>query len=84
MVHRIGDTLLIDEFNASEHLVVQKKNRNWDWLKKFFSENFSESSEIVRIFINNFISQMIYLISYKCKNYKYMLIWFILIYNYIK
>jgi len=51
MVHRIDKTLLLDEFNVWEHLMVQPNNK-WDWLKKFFYNNIVESSNIkVSIYI---------------------------------
>lgn len=34
MVHRIGDTLLLDEFNFHRHLFKQQQD-DWQWLSAF-------------------------------------------------
>ena len=38
MVHRIGNTLLIDEFDIHSHLLRTAENE-WAWLKKFYLEH---------------------------------------------
>jgi hypothetical protein len=50
MVHKVGDTFIIDEFDASKHLVVETQQKNWSWLKKFFSDHIFKSGQTVRIF----------------------------------
>jgi len=44
MVHRIGNTLLLDEFDVEKHLVVVN-NEKWDWLKKFFDNTIVKSAD---------------------------------------
>lgn len=44
MVHRIENTLLLDEFDVHKHLMVQV-NDNWEWLRKFFDEHIFKSSD---------------------------------------
>lgn len=39
MVHRIGNTLLVDDFDAHRFL-LQQEDYNWKWLKSFICENF--------------------------------------------
>jgi hypothetical protein len=38
MVHRVGNTLLLDEFDIHTHLLRAAKNE-WSWLKKFYLEH---------------------------------------------
>jgi len=45
MVHKVGDTFIIDEFDASKHLVVETQQKNWSWLKKFFSDHIFKSGQ---------------------------------------
>ncbi|VVC32394.1 Hypothetical protein CINCED_3A025206 [Cinara cedri] len=42
MVHRIENTLLIDEFDVHKHLMVQTED-DWEWLRKFFYNHILES-----------------------------------------
>lgn len=42
MVHRIGNTLLIDEFDIQKFL-QQQNNENWPWLRSFIYENVHSS-----------------------------------------
>ncbi len=35
MVHRVGNTLLIDEFDIHKHL-LRKQEDDWKWLRKFY------------------------------------------------
>ena len=35
MVHRVGKTLLLDDFDVHKHLLRTEKE-NWKWLKEFF------------------------------------------------
>nr|XP_018900109.1 PREDICTED: erythroid differentiation-related factor 1 [Bemisia tabaci]XP_018900110.1 PREDICTED: erythroid differentiation-related factor 1 [Bemisia tabaci]XP_018900111.1 PREDICTED: erythroid differentiation-related factor 1 [Bemisia tabaci] len=42
MIHRVENTLLIDEFDIHKHLIQQAEN-NWEWLKKFFFEHILSS-----------------------------------------
>ncbi|XP_064465942.1 erythroid differentiation-related factor 1-like [Ornithodoros turicata] len=35
MVHRVGKTLLLDEFDVHKHLLRESQNQ-WEWLRKFF------------------------------------------------
>jgi len=37
MIHRVGKTLLIDEFDIHKHLIRKQKD-DWSWLKKFYTE----------------------------------------------
>lgn len=38
MVHRVENTLLLDDFDIHKYLLKQAENE-WDWLKKFFYEH---------------------------------------------
>jgi len=38
MVHRVGNTLLLDDFDIHTHLLRTSENE-WTWLKKFFLEH---------------------------------------------
>ena len=38
MVHRIENTLLIDEFDIHKHL-LRTAESEWEWLKKFFFDH---------------------------------------------
>lgn len=53
MVHRIENTLLLDEFDVHKHLKVQI-NDNWKWLRKFFDEHILDSSDkkVLSIFLS--------------------------------
>lgn len=42
MVHRIENTLLLDEFDVHKHLMVQTED-DWSWLRKFFYGHILES-----------------------------------------
>ncbi|PNF29301.1 hypothetical protein B7P43_G08945 [Cryptotermes secundus] len=42
MVHRIENTLLIDEFDIRKHL-LRTAETEWEWLKKFFSDHVLKS-----------------------------------------
>lgn len=44
MVHRIENTLLLDDFDVHKHLMVHL-NDNWEWLRKFFDEHILKSSD---------------------------------------
>lgn len=44
MVHRIENTLLIDEFDVHKHLMMQTED-DWEWLRKFFYSHILESFE---------------------------------------
>jgi DNA-binding transcriptional regulator GbsR (MarR family) len=48
MVHRIGKTLLLDEFDVHKHLLRQQKD-DWQWLRKFYYETVLESMQNVSI-----------------------------------
>ncbi|EDV19745.1 uncharacterized protein TRIADDRAFT_61760 [Trichoplax adhaerens] len=41
-VHRIGKTLLLDEFNVDRLLADATKIENWDWLKNFYCEQLNK------------------------------------------
>lgn len=43
MVHCIGKTLLLDEFDVHNHLLRAQKQ--WEWLKKFFKEHILQTLE---------------------------------------
>ena len=42
MVHRVGDTLLLDDFDIHKHL-LRKQETDWEWMRKFFYETVMES-----------------------------------------
>jgi len=42
MVHRIENTLLLDEFDVHKRLMMQTEN-DWEWLRKFFYNHILES-----------------------------------------
>ena len=37
MVHRIGNSLLIDEFDLANHL-IRNESKQWSWLKRFIDD----------------------------------------------
>ena len=37
MVHRVGDTLLLDDFDIHKHL-LRRQEADWQWLRKFYFE----------------------------------------------
>jgi hypothetical protein len=37
MVHRVGNTLMLDEFDIHRYLLRQQDN-DWKWLRRFFYE----------------------------------------------
>lgn len=54
MVHRIENTLLIDDFDIYKHL-LKTAETEWEWLKKFFYENVNRATyeEDKHMFIQN-------------------------------
>lgn len=42
MVHRVENTLLLDDFDVHQHLMMQTKD-DWKWLKTFFYKHILES-----------------------------------------
>ncbi|MPC19516.1 Erythroid differentiation-related factor 1 [Portunus trituberculatus] len=42
MIHRVGKTLLIDDFDIYKYLLRQSE-KEWQWLRKFFFENVLQS-----------------------------------------
>ena len=48
MVHRIGNTLFIDEFDIHKYLIRMEKNE-WDWLKKFYYETVLQALAIKQL-----------------------------------
>ncbi|XP_060526608.1 erythroid differentiation-related factor 1 [Cylas formicarius] len=43
IVHRVKNTLLVDEFDIYKHL-LKTSETEWEWLKKFFSENIDKET----------------------------------------
>ena len=37
MVHRVGNTLLLDDFDIHKHL-LRKQEADWQWLRRFYYE----------------------------------------------
>lgn len=54
MVHRVENTLLLDEFDIYKHL-LKTSETEWEWLKKFFFENMDRPSyeEDKHLYIKN-------------------------------
>lgn len=51
MVHRVENTLLIDEFDVHKYLMVKTED-DWEWLRKFFYNHILESFDRkVRLFL---------------------------------
>ena len=48
MVHRVGNSLLLDDFDIHKHLLRQERN-DWDWLRKFFLESVAVNSQRVTL-----------------------------------
>ena len=48
MVHRIGNTLFIDDFDIHKYLLRIEKNE-WDWLKKFYYETVLKALSIKQL-----------------------------------
>ena len=44
MVHRVGNTLLLDDFDIHQHLLRQQE-QDWKWLKEFFMETILRNSD---------------------------------------
>ena len=44
MVHRIGNTLMLDEFDIHRYLLRQQDD-DWKWLRRFFFETVLQSME---------------------------------------
>ena len=44
MVHRVGKTLLLDEFDINWHL-LRTAETEWEWLRKFYYEHVLKSLE---------------------------------------
>lgn len=56
MVHRVENTLLIDEFDIHKHL-LRTSESEWQWLKKFFYEHVLQTlGEKVRSDCRYFVS----------------------------
>ena len=49
MVHRIGNTLLLDDFDVHKHLLRQERTE-WAWLRKFYRETVSTHLQSVSTF----------------------------------
>ncbi|CAG2186347.1 unnamed protein product [Mytilus edulis] len=45
MVHRIGKTLLIDEFDVHKHLLRQQQD-DWKWLREFYYQSVAKEMQI--------------------------------------
>jgi len=48
MIHRVENTLLIDEFDVHKYLMREAENQ-WEWFRKFFLEHFKKSLDVKRI-----------------------------------
>ncbi|XP_050421584.1 erythroid differentiation-related factor 1 [Adelges cooleyi] len=46
MIHRIENTLLIDEFDVHKYLLVQTED-DWEWLRKFFFKHVLDSYDMM-------------------------------------
>jgi hypothetical protein len=44
MVHRVGNTLMLDEFDIHRYLLRQQDN-DWKWLRHFFYETVLQGME---------------------------------------
>lgn len=44
MVHRVGDTLLLDDFDIHKHL-LRRQEHDWSWLRKFYFETIVQSMQ---------------------------------------
>lgn len=44
MVHRVGNTLMLDEFDIHRYLLRQQDD-DWKWLRKFFYETVLRNME---------------------------------------
>lgn len=52
MVHRVENTLLIDEFDIHKHLLSRAES-DWAWLKKFFREHILQTLKSKGLFYKN-------------------------------
>jgi hypothetical protein len=43
-VHRVGNTLLIDEFNLHRYLLWKSEDEEWKWLRKFICDHVINST----------------------------------------
>ena len=48
MVHRIGNTLLIDQFDLASHL-IHNEEKQWSWLKRFIDDMIGNYYNVLRI-----------------------------------
>lgn len=70
MIHRVENTLLIDEFDIHKHLIQQAEN-NWEWLKKFFFEHILSSlNSKVHPKIGNLVIPLTFIFFFSNHSYK--------------
>ena len=44
MVHRVGKTLLLDDFDVHRYL-LRRSAKEWEWIRKFFTKTIQQDSE---------------------------------------
>ena len=44
MVHRVGSTLLLEDFDVHKHLLRQQQ-QDWQWLRKFYYDTIVQSMQ---------------------------------------
>ena len=47
MVHRVGNSLLLDDFDIHKYLLRQERS-DWEWLRKFYME--TVAANLQRVF----------------------------------
>lgn len=67
MVHRVENTLLLDEFDVHKHLMMQTED-DWEWLRKFFYNHILESFDRKVKLIFCFIIKKCRYLKYCCLN----------------
>lgn len=58
MVHKIENTLLIDEFDIDKHLMMQTEDDTWDWLRLFYKYHILQSSEEEKVRFCQYINTL--------------------------
>ena len=56
MIHRVGKTLLIDEFDVHKHL-MRRQQRDWKWMREFYNE--IVSSQVGGLFHDKIVNSQV-------------------------
>ena len=71
MVHRVGNTLLLDEFDVHRHLLRQEQEE-WKWLRKFYYETIVQSMQSrVRFVFGDILMSLKVIVDFVCVKYEF-------------